>query len=54
MELFEHVGVHATLYGRMLGPQGSARFTARLREALGEARSPADTALATWRLVSRS
>jgi AcrR family transcriptional regulator len=37
VELFEHVGAHATLYARMLGPQGSARFAARLREALGEA-----------------
>lgn len=37
VELFEHVRVHATLYTRMLGPQGSARFAARLREALGEA-----------------
>jgi AcrR family transcriptional regulator len=34
VELFEHVGTHATLYTRMLGPQGSARFAARLREAL--------------------
>jgi AcrR family transcriptional regulator len=37
VELFEHVAAHATLYSRMLGPQGSARFAARLREALGEA-----------------
>ena len=37
VELFEHVGAHATLYERMLGPQGSARFAARLREALQEA-----------------
>jgi AcrR family transcriptional regulator len=34
VELFEHVDAHATLYRRMLGPQGSARFAARLREAL--------------------
>ena len=34
VELFEHVTAHATLYRRMLGPQGSARFAARLREAL--------------------
>lgn len=37
VDLFEHVRTHATLYARMLGPQGSARFAARLREALGEA-----------------
>jgi hypothetical protein len=37
VELFEHVGAHATLYARMLGPQGSARFAARLREALAGA-----------------
>jgi hypothetical protein len=37
VELFEHVGAHATLYARMLGSQGSARFAARLREALAEA-----------------
>jgi AcrR family transcriptional regulator len=37
VELFEHVSAHATLYARMLGPQGSARFGVRLREALGEA-----------------
>jgi AcrR family transcriptional regulator len=37
VELFEHVGAHATLYARMLGAQGSARFAARLRDALGEA-----------------
>ncbi|SHL10037.1 transcriptional regulator, TetR family [Pseudonocardia thermophila] len=35
--LFEHVREHATLYARMLGPQGSARFAARLRAALTEA-----------------
>ena len=35
--LFEHVGAHATLYARMLGPQGSARFATSLREALAEA-----------------
>ncbi|MFF5211667.1 TetR/AcrR family transcriptional regulator [Streptosporangium sp. NPDC000396] len=32
--LFEHVGARASLYRRMLGPYGSARFCARLREAL--------------------
>ncbi|HLU57556.1 MAG TPA: TetR/AcrR family transcriptional regulator [Pseudonocardia sp.] len=93
--LFEHVAAHATLYARMLGPQGSARFAARLRQALGEAllerfragarptaaavplevhaaylagalvgviahcatgdaRPPAETAAATWRLLARS
>ncbi|WP_090938034.1 TetR/AcrR family transcriptional regulator [Nonomuraea jiangxiensis] len=33
-ELFEHVAANATTYARMLGPQGSARFAARLRERL--------------------
>ena len=37
VELFEHVAAHATLYARMLGPQGSARFAARLREGLTDA-----------------
>jgi AcrR family transcriptional regulator len=37
VELFEHVVAHGTLYARMLGPQGSARFAARLREALEDA-----------------
>ncbi len=37
VELFEHVRAHATLYARMLGPQGSTRFTTRLREALTSA-----------------
>jgi AcrR family transcriptional regulator len=37
MDLFVHVEAHSTLYARMLGPQGSSRFAARLREALGEA-----------------
>lgn len=37
VELFEHVRAHTTLYVRMLGPQGSARFTTRLREALTSA-----------------
>lgn len=37
VELFEHVTAHRTLYTRMLGPQGSARFAVRLREALAEA-----------------
>ena len=37
VELFEHVATHATVYARMLGPQGSARFAARLREALADA-----------------
>ncbi len=37
VELFEHVAVHAGLYARMLGPQGSARFAVRLREALAAA-----------------
>ncbi|MEU0486511.1 TetR/AcrR family transcriptional regulator [Streptosporangium sp. NPDC006013] len=39
--LFEHVGERAPLYRRMLGPAGSARFCARLREALvAELRGP--------------
>ncbi|MBB4939305.1 MULTISPECIES: TetR/AcrR family transcriptional regulator [Streptosporangium] len=39
--LFEHVGARAPLYRRMLGPYGSARFCARLREALvAELRGP--------------
>ncbi|MEV0387354.1 TetR/AcrR family transcriptional regulator [Nonomuraea sp. NPDC050643] len=33
-ELFEHVAVNATMYARMLGPHGSARFAARMRERL--------------------
>ncbi|PZG17376.1 TetR/AcrR family transcriptional regulator [Nonomuraea aridisoli] len=33
-ELFEHVAGAATLYARMLGPHGSARFAARMRERL--------------------
>ncbi|HYH30299.1 MAG TPA: TetR/AcrR family transcriptional regulator [Pseudonocardia sp.] len=37
VDLFEHVAAHATLYARMLGPQGSARFAVRLREALAGA-----------------
>jgi AcrR family transcriptional regulator len=37
VDLFEHVCAHADLYRRMLGPQGSARFATRLREALTEA-----------------
>jgi AcrR family transcriptional regulator len=37
VELFEHVSAHATLYARMLGPQGSARFAVRLRDALAGA-----------------
>lgn len=37
VELFEHVTGHGVLYARMLGPQGSARFAVRLREALAEA-----------------
>ncbi|GAA3134694.1 TetR/AcrR family transcriptional regulator C-terminal domain-containing protein [Streptosporangium carneum] len=32
--LFDHVGARAPLYRRMLGPYGSARFCARLREVL--------------------
>ncbi|MFI6506436.1 TetR/AcrR family transcriptional regulator [Streptosporangium sp. NPDC050855] len=32
--LFEHIGERAGLYRRMLGPYGSARFRARLHEAL--------------------
>ncbi|WP_180903489.1 TetR/AcrR family transcriptional regulator [Nonomuraea indica] len=32
--LFGHVAAHATLFERMLDAQGSARFTARLRERL--------------------
>ncbi|WP_103961013.1 TetR/AcrR family transcriptional regulator [Nonomuraea solani] len=33
-ELFEHVAANATMYARMLGPHGSARFAARMRERL--------------------
>ncbi|MFB4277936.1 MULTISPECIES: TetR/AcrR family transcriptional regulator [unclassified Nonomuraea] len=33
-ELFEHVAGNATMYARMLGPHGSARFAARMRERL--------------------
>lgn len=33
-ELFAYVADHATLYARMLGTHGSARFSARLRERL--------------------
>ncbi|MFI6924710.1 TetR/AcrR family transcriptional regulator [Nonomuraea spiralis] len=33
-ELFDHVAANATLYERMLGGQGSARFAARMRERL--------------------
>ncbi|NUR91179.1 MAG: TetR/AcrR family transcriptional regulator, partial [Nonomuraea sp.] len=33
-ELFDHVAANATLYERMLGAQGSARFAARMRERL--------------------
>ncbi|MFC4120908.1 TetR/AcrR family transcriptional regulator [Nonomuraea zeae] len=33
-ELFGHVAANATLYERMLGPNGSARFAARMRERL--------------------
>ncbi|MGY1455642.1 TetR/AcrR family transcriptional regulator [Streptomyces sp. SS8] len=33
-DLFRHVGANATLYRRMLGPGGSARFVNRLRELL--------------------
>ncbi|MGW0810264.1 TetR/AcrR family transcriptional regulator [Nonomuraea sp. NPDC002799] len=33
-ELFEHVAANATMYARMLGPHGSARFGARMRERL--------------------
>lgn len=36
VDLFEHVAVNATLYRRMLGPQGSARFAARMRSRLAE------------------
>ncbi|WP_436994629.1 TetR/AcrR family transcriptional regulator [Streptomyces sp. enrichment culture] len=35
-ELFRHVEANATLYRRMLGPGGSARFVNRLRELLAE------------------
>lgn len=35
-ELFRHVETNATLYRRMLGPGGSARFVNRLRELLAE------------------
>ncbi|MEV8634437.1 TetR/AcrR family transcriptional regulator [Streptosporangium sp. NPDC051023] len=39
--LFDHVGTRAPLYRRMLGPHGSARFCARLREVLAaELRAP--------------
>ncbi|WP_219418895.1 TetR-like C-terminal domain-containing protein [Pseudonocardia nigra] len=37
VELFDHVGRHDTLYARMLGAQGSARFVAGLRERLADA-----------------
>ncbi|MCP2259405.1 transcriptional regulator, TetR family [Streptoalloteichus tenebrarius] len=33
-ELFEHVRANDVLYTRMLGPSGSGRFAARLREAI--------------------
>ncbi|WP_345038036.1 TetR/AcrR family transcriptional regulator [Streptomyces sannanensis] len=33
-DLFQHIIDNAALYRRMLGPQGSARFTARMRERL--------------------
>ncbi|MFC5827487.1 TetR/AcrR family transcriptional regulator [Nonomuraea insulae] len=33
-ELFEHVAANATMYARMLGSHGSARFGARMRERL--------------------
>ncbi|MGW4799648.1 TetR/AcrR family transcriptional regulator [Nonomuraea sp. NPDC004297] len=33
-ELFEHVAANAHMYRRMLGPHGSARFAARMRERL--------------------
>ncbi|MCI0385837.1 TetR/AcrR family transcriptional regulator [Streptomyces sp. CNQ085] len=36
VDLFRHVGTNATLYRRMLGPGGSARFVNRLRELLAE------------------
>ncbi|MCG3041587.1 TetR/AcrR family transcriptional regulator [Streptomyces fenghuangensis] len=35
-QLFRHVETNATLYRRMLGPGGSARFVNRLRELLAE------------------
>ncbi|WP_433356263.1 TetR/AcrR family transcriptional regulator [Microtetraspora malaysiensis] len=34
IDLFEHVAARATLYGRMLGAQGSALFATRMRERL--------------------
>lgn len=34
IELFTHVAAHSTLYARMLGPTGSPRFAARMREQL--------------------
>ncbi|NYI06942.1 TetR/AcrR family transcriptional regulator [Allostreptomyces psammosilenae] len=36
VELFRHVERHAALYGRVLGPRGSARAAGRLREVLAE------------------
>jgi AcrR family transcriptional regulator len=37
LRLFTHVEVNRRLYGRLLGPEGSARFTARLRELFTDA-----------------
>ncbi|MGW0435975.1 TetR/AcrR family transcriptional regulator [Micromonospora sp. NPDC003197] len=36
VDLFAHVARNATLYRRMLGAQGSARFATRLRDRLAE------------------
>ncbi|WP_130796197.1 TetR/AcrR family transcriptional regulator [Streptomyces otsuchiensis] len=36
VDLFRHVDANATLYQRMLGPGGSARFVNRLRELLAQ------------------
>lgn len=37
LRLFAHVGDNRALYGRLLGPDGSARFAARLRDLFTEA-----------------
>ncbi|MEO3869786.1 TetR/AcrR family transcriptional regulator [Nonomuraea sp. B12E4] len=33
-DLFEHVAANVTMYARMLGPHGSARFATRMRDRL--------------------
>ncbi|WP_420157804.1 TetR/AcrR family transcriptional regulator C-terminal domain-containing protein [Nocardiopsis sp. CNT-189] len=39
-DLFEHVAANAALYRKMLGPQGSPRFAARMRERMIEELTP--------------